>query len=197
MRSLILDGGPIQAAFETRQDATALALLNTATQQVVVLGRVNALGMEEAESTQFVGEFIRAINAQIALYNASADDAVKSLGSALTVHMTMFGGDGIDLTRNKTRKAVGDALQAQGWTNSKRNKVLDLGYVTKSKPQVQYARDAAQSDLDALRRTLYEEMVVARSINAAALFQSRMEQSVTPWDAAEQAAQWAGAWEGV
>ena len=154
MRNLVYDSGPIQAAFESNQDATALALLNTATETVVVHSLVDVDVIVTAESESFAGDFLQSLDAQMAALNASIGGTAvedKRLASILQVYRTQLAGDGIDLTNTKVRNKIGDALQAQGWNNAKRNRVLNLGYVLRSKPQVQYGRDAVQADLDAIR----------------------------------------------
>lgn len=195
MRDLIYDGGPIQAAFIANDDATALTLLNTPTEKVVVHAMVDIDVIVEAESESFAGDFIRSMNTQVALLNASAAEEDKRLAAILQVYVTQLSSDGIDLTRNKVRSKVSDALQAQGWNNNKRNRILNLGYILRSKPQVHYGRDAAQSDIDQVRRDIYEDTQRAHATNAAALFTSRMEQAAAQWDAATAAAQWVSAWE--
>lgn len=159
MRDLIFDGGPIQAAFQAGNDATVLTLLNTATGRVTVNALVDVDVIVEAESESFCGDFIRSLNAQITALNASAAEEDKRLAAILQVYSTQLAGDGIDLVRDKVRNKVSDALQAQGWNNAKRNRILSLGYVLKSKPQVRYGRDATQSDLDTLRADLVREQL--------------------------------------
>ena len=154
MRNLILDGGPIQTAFEAGQDATVLTLLNTATETVIVNAHVDVDVIVAAESESFAGDFIRSLNAQIAALNGSAVEEDKRLAAILEVYRTQLAGDGIDLTNNKVRNKISDALQAQGWNNAKRKRVLNLGFVLQSLPQVHYGRDAVQADIDALRAEL-------------------------------------------
>lgn len=154
MRNLVYDSGPVQAAFEANQDATVLTLLNTATEQVVVNSLVDVDVIVSAESESFAGDFLQSLDAQIATLNASIGGTAvedKRLASILQVYRTQLAGDGIDLTNTKVRNKIGDALQAQGWNNAKRNRILNLGYVMRSKPQILYGRDAIQADLNTIR----------------------------------------------
>lgn len=168
MRNLILDGGPIQAAFETGQDSTVLTLLNTPTETVIVNSQVDINIIVNAESESFAGDFIRSLNTQITALNNSVVEEDKRLAAILEVYRTQLAGEGINLTNNKVRNKITDALQAQGWPGGKRNRILNLGYVMASKPQVLFGRAAEQADLDALRATLIVEginRVVATGMN--------------------------------
>lgn len=161
MRNLILDGGPIQTAFEAGQDATVLTLLNTATETVIVNAHVDVDVIVAAESESFAGDFIRTLNARIAALNATTnpDPALaeedRRLAAILNVYVVQLAGDGINLTDQKVRNKITAALQAQGgWNAGKRNRILNLGSILKSKPQVHYGRDAVQADIDELRAEL-------------------------------------------
>lgn len=151
MRNLIYDSRPIQAAFLANNDDTVLTLLNTATEKVIVHPMVNVNVIVEAENESFAGDFIRSMSTQIASLNASAVEDDKRLAAILQVYSTQLSGNGIDLTLAKVRSKISDALQAQGWNSNKRNRILDLGYVIRSKPQVKYGRAAVQADIDAVR----------------------------------------------
>ena len=154
MRNLVYDGGPIQTAFLAGQDGTVLALLNGATEVVAVNSLVDVDVIVAAESESFAGDLLQSLDAQIATLNASIGGTAvedKRLASILQVYRTQLAGDGIALTNTKVRNKVSDALQAQGWGAAKRNRILNLGFALKSKPQVQYGRDAVQADLDAIR----------------------------------------------
>ena len=151
MRNLILDGGAIQTAFEAGQDATVLTLLNTVTETVIVNNRVDVDVMVAAESESFAGDFVRSMKAQIAALNASVVEEDKRLAAILEVYQVQLAGEGMDLTNTKVRNKISDALQAQGWNNAKRNRILNLGFILKSKPQVKFRRDAVQADIDELR----------------------------------------------
>lgn len=70
-----------------------------------------------------------------------------------------------------------------------------LGITYRSLADELLGRAAQQPDIGIARRELYEASLRQQATNAAALFQSRMEQAPGEWDAAEQAIQWAAAWE--
>jgi hypothetical protein len=104
---------------------------------------------------------------------------------------------GLDFHNDVVRGQFTQILIGAGWQQASVDAVLGLGAVYESVAQQSVGRDAIQSDIDAVRRTIRIEGLQQRAVNASALFHSRAEQAQDEWDSATIASEWTKAWEDV
>ena len=160
MIDLILDGGPIQAAFESGDDATVLQLLNEPTTQVRKEGNSRRPGfvtnatMGKDLGQGAVAQFLVAMNAAIqyqqSLGTSEADGTAYLIDGFVNRMNTTP--DGIDFANEEIRQQINLILNAAGIESEP---YLALGYTLQSRAQQLLGRDATQADIDQAAGQIY------------------------------------------
>jgi hypothetical protein len=177
-------------------DAELLAALNAKDKKRVIGEGLVTLLMVAAIDQDLAAKLNFTLEQTIAGMRQATDQATQAQASFLDRILKRLSesSNGADFANDQFRATATALLLQAGWTQTEIDTVLNLGAVYESTADQTLGRDATQTDIDDVRRGIYNETQQARATNAAALFASRVEQAETAWTDQEAIDQWALAW---
>lgn len=177
-------------------DAELLTALNAKTIKrkigdgMVTLAMIGDLSVEVASSVNLALETVLAGMPEGTQTELATKSMLKRFLDRLTVSDR-----GLDFHNDEVRAQLTGLLTLGGIATEVIESVLSLGAVYESIAIQAIGHDATQGDIDAERHAIWASEMRTRANHAAALFADAAEQAENQWDAAEQAAQLASAWE--